>query len=102
MENRRRREPVGVIATDSIEQILATDCDVVVHTPRAAGHHDERYDDLERLLCAGKNVATVAICIAPWRHGPAFVKRFEDACRAGGSTLRTGIDPGFLCDRLPA
>lgn len=95
--------PVGVIATDSIEQIIATDCDVVIHAPRAAGHLEEMNDDLERLLRAGKNVVTVAIGIAPERHGPGFVKRLEDACRAGNSTFHaTGIDPGFLCDRLPA
>ena len=96
-------DPVGVIATDSIEDILATSCDVVVHTPRAAGQMDQMMNDLERLLRAGKNVISVAIGIAPERHGPAFVKRLEDACRAGGSTYHaTGIDPGFLCDRLPA
>ena len=95
--------PIGVKATDRIEDILATDCDVVIHTPRASGHLEETYDDLERLLRAGKNVITVAIGIAPDRHGPAFRKRFEDACRAGGSSFHgTGIDPGFLCDRLPA
>ena len=96
-------EPIGILATDSIERILATDCDVVVHTPRAAGHLEEMYADLERLLEAGKNVVTVAIGISPERHGPEFVRRFEAACRKGGSTFHgTGIDPGFLCDRLPA
>lgn len=96
-------KPVGVIATDRIEDVLATDCDVVVHTPRASGHLEQMYDDIDRLLRAGKDVVTVAIGIAPERHGPEFVKRLEDACRAGNSTFHaTGIDPGFLCDRLPA
>jgi hypothetical protein len=96
-------DPIGVTATDSIDDILAIDCDVIIHTPRASGHLDEMYDDMERLLRAGKNIITVAIGIAPERHGPDFARRFEAACKAGGSTLHgTGIDPGFLCDRLPA
>lgn len=96
-------KPIGVTATNDINQILATDCDVVLHMPRAAGCIEETFDDLEALLRGGKNVISVSLAVVPERHGPELVERIEKACQAGGSTYHgSGIDPGFLCDRLPA
>ncbi|HKY91465.1 MAG TPA: hypothetical protein VJM11_10520 [Nevskiaceae bacterium] len=95
--------PVGVKATNRREDIVALDADVVIHSPRAFGQGDRMLDDVVALLESGKNVVTVSDYIAPQIHGPAVRERLDAAAKRGGVTLHgTGIDPGFLCDRLPA
>jgi 2,4-diaminopentanoate dehydrogenase len=96
-------EPIGVIATDSLEEILAIDCDVVVHCAQAFGAMEQMKRDVIALLETGKNVVTVSDYISPdlWRGG--LLAELDQAAKRGGATLHgTGIDPGFLCDRLPA
>jgi hypothetical protein len=53
-----RREPTGVIATNSVEEILALDADVVIHAARLGpyGSHD---GDFIPLLESGKNVISI-------------------------------------------
>jgi hypothetical protein len=96
-------EPVGVVATDSREEILALDADVVIHCSQPFGDMEAMHDDVCALLRSGKNVISVAYYMAPELHGEQFTRRLAGACREGNSTLHgTGVNPGFLCDRLPA
>ncbi|TAM70238.1 hypothetical protein [Mycobacterium sp.] len=95
-------EPTGVIATDDRDAILATDADCVVYTPLAASM-DQLDDDIVALLSSGKNVITTAGYFAPEFRGTAVKGRLERACQAGNaSLLGTGIEPGFMFDRVAA
>lgn len=98
--------PQGIAATGSIEAILASDADVVIHAPLASLVYGEReqqdVDDICALLAGGKNVITVVGYMYPKVHGPALVERLSAACRAGGSTFHsTGLNPGWMGDLLP-
>ncbi|HEY5646924.1 MAG TPA: hypothetical protein VIS76_13320 [Pseudomonadales bacterium] len=100
------RAPIGVTATDSIEEILALDADVVVHTPLPSlvygDDPDEDVKNFCRLLASGKNVITVVGYLYPKVHGAVLTERIEAACRAGGTTFHsTGLNPGWLGDVLP-
>jgi len=98
-----RREPTGVIATTSPEEILALDADVVVHAARLAppyGSHDE---EIASILRAGKNVISINGYSAPsLRDGPARAM-LEEAAIEGGATLSgAGLNPGFAMEKLAA
>jgi 2,4-diaminopentanoate dehydrogenase len=96
-------QAVGVRATDNIDDIVASGADVVVHCAQAFGQLEQMADDVVALLQAGLNVVTVSDYIAPELHSKELLIRLDAAAKAGGVTLHgTGIDPGFLCDRLPA
>lgn len=96
-----RRPPTGVTATRDIEEILALDADVVLHTPRLQlpyQHHDE---DICRLLRSGKNVVTTAGHHYPRAHGADRDELFRRAALDGGATLYgVGISPGVIGERL--
>lgn len=87
-------EPLGVLATSDIEEILATDADCVLYSPLMADPAE-----LRRILSAGLSVVTPL----GWFHPPAEERAELDAlCRAAGSTLHgTGIHPGGITERFP-
>lgn len=90
--------PVGVAATDRIEDILALAPDCVVYMPDT-----ESIDDMERLLAAGINLVTP---ILGYNHrasiDPAIRGRLEQACAQGRSSLyASGSSPGWLSEILP-
>ncbi len=97
-----RRSETGVIATQSADEIVALDADVVLHLPlNLAGTFDEHDDTIKRLLRSGKNVITTVRHGFPWAMGSDYAAGFEEACRAGNSTLfGTGVNPGFMTERL--
>ncbi len=96
-------DAVGVCATDKIDDIVASGADVVVHCSQAFGELEQMADDVVTLLRAGLNVVTVSDYIAPGLQSEELFTRLDSAAKAGAVTLHgTGIDPGFLCDRLPA
>jgi len=98
-----RREPVGVAATNRIEEILALDADVVVHAPRLQPPYAHHNADIQRLLASGKNVISINGHTRPAHWGAAYAKGFEDACKLGDSTfLGAGLNPGFVSERLAA
>ncbi len=98
--------PLGIPATGTIEAILDSPADVVIHAPLASlvyGEHEQQdVDDICRLLSGGKDVITVVGYLYPKAHGLALVARLADACAAGGSTFHsTGLNPGWMGDLLP-
>jgi hypothetical protein len=87
--------PIGVKATNDVEQILALPADCVLYSPLLP-----QLDEVVRLLESGKNVVTPVGWFYPF-NTPG-VARLEAACRAGGVSLHgTGIHPGGITELLP-
>ncbi|WP_369059019.1 hypothetical protein ABOZ73_15475 [Caulobacter sp. 73W] len=96
-----KRPKTGVIATNRIEDILALDADVVIHTPRITLPYDALNDDVARLLASGKNVISTAGFHWPTHQGGAYAAPLLEACRAGNATLAgLGVNPGALVERI--
>jgi hypothetical protein len=98
-------DPVGVVATDDADALLALRPDCVVYTPMWSS-----VDELVHILERGVNVVSTAAFITGATLG-AGRDRIEDACRRGGSSMfGTGVSPGFaellaivlanVCDRV--
>ena len=82
-------DPLGVRATNNIDEILALDADCVLYNPPL-----ERYDEIIRILASGKNVISIMAGWNPKKHScyPEIVK----ACEEGQSSLYgTGLNPGL-------
>jgi hypothetical protein len=87
-------EPVGVVASDDVEALLALDADCVLYSPVMADRAM-----VIRILESGKNVVTPLNWFYPGRRDVADL---ETACRKGGVTLHgTGIHPGGITERFP-
>ncbi len=90
--------PVGVTATQDVEEIVALQPDCVLYM----GDRTD-VDVLCRLLESGANVVTTRSEL----HHPASIdppvrERLEAACQRGGSSLHsTGSSPGFITEALP-
>jgi hypothetical protein len=94
------RPVTGITATTSEDAIVALDADVVIHAGAPFGPFD---DVVARLLDSGKNVISTAAYFSPRIDGDAVTTKMEQACAAGDSTLYgAGLDPGFVCDRVPS
>jgi 4-hydroxy-tetrahydrodipicolinate reductase len=98
--------PTGILATTSVEEILAVEADCVNYN--ALGTTEDMYgqplDDICMLLSKGYNVTTTAIDAfvyppsAPRQH----VQRLEEACAEGSTSFfGSGIDPGYTHDLFP-
>jgi hypothetical protein len=82
-------EPLGVLATNNMQDILALDADCVLYNPPT-----ERYDEIIPILASGKNVISIIAGWNPKKRScyPEIVK----ACEAGQSSLYgTGLNPGL-------
>ncbi len=90
--------PVGVKATNSIDDIIASGADCVLYMQQGAN-----VDDLCKLLAAGINVVTTRVEFhEPSLLDPEVRTRIEDACRRGNTSLHsTGSSPGFSTEALP-
>jgi len=96
-----RRPPIGVTATDSIDEILALDADVVIHAARLQESYDGHDDDIVRLLESGKNVVSLNGNTYPSHWRPERRSRLEQACQKGGvSFMGAGLNPGFAAEQL--
>jgi 4-hydroxy-tetrahydrodipicolinate reductase len=104
--------PLGVLATDDIEQILATAADCVCYTSLGSTLPDAEapLDDICRLLASGKNVVSSAVEFhAYFRPGfelPGAGKhayaRMTEACAQGQTSFfHVGINPGYAMDLWP-
>jgi hypothetical protein len=97
------RNPTGVIATRDVDEILALDADVVLHTPRIQFPYSHHNDDICRLLASGKNVISVNGHSYPAWHGSKYSDAFEKACQKGDSSFfGTGLNPGFVAEKIAA
>lgn len=87
-------EPLGVRATDSVEEILAADADAVVYAPLLPNA-----GEVAALLRSGKNVVSPVGWYYPSEKeaGP-----LRAAAEEGGATLHgTGIGPGGATELFP-
>lgn len=86
--------PLGVIATNSVEEILALDAEAVIYAPLLPNP-----DEVAALLRSGKNVVTPVGWVYP---GERQAAPLLEAARAGGVTLHgTGIAPGGISEKFP-
>ena len=99
-------DPVGVVATDDRDALLALDADCVSHMPlpsaQVGDDPDRDVRDVCELLASGKNVVTTVGYVYPQAYGTDLVERLEGACASGSSSFHgTGANPGFLGELLP-
>ncbi|WP_328389611.1 dihydrodipicolinate reductase [Nocardia sp. NBC_00416] len=95
-----RRPETGVLATQSVEDILALEADVVIHSARLGpyGTHDA---DIIRLLRSGKNVISINGYSRPQYWAGQRLAALESACAEGGTSLMSaGLNPGFVGEQL--
>jgi 2,4-diaminopentanoate dehydrogenase len=86
--------PLGVTATDSVDDILALDADAVVYAPLLPN-----VDEVAALLRSGKNVVTPVGWFYP---GEREAAPLEVAAQAGNATLHgAGIGPGAATELFP-
>jgi hypothetical protein len=89
--------PVGVIATDDIESIIAMDADCVFYTPVIMD-----VDTVCRILRSGKNVVTTSGFFHPTEDFREGGDEIRAACLDGGTSFHGGgIHPGYAGDILP-
>ncbi len=96
----------GVQTTNSLDTLLQSGADVVIHAPLAsmvyADNPQQDLDDICTLLAAGLNVITVVGYMYPKVYGAEVVNRLQQACTEGGSTFHsTGLNPGWMGDLIP-
>ena len=98
--------PVGVIATDEIDALIALRPDALVHYGPPAAKADANIEVIGRFLRAGIDVCSTAM--TPWvwptmhLNPPNWIDPITQACEVGGaSCFTTGIDPGFANDLFP-
>jgi hypothetical protein len=98
--------PIGVIATDDVEALIALHPDALVHYGPTAAHAGENIRDIGAFLRAGIDVCSTAM--TPWvwpsmtHNPPPWIDPITEACAEGGaSCFTTGIDPGFANDLFP-
>lgn len=90
--------PVGVRATQSLEDVIAARPDCVIYLPDLPN-----VDELCRILESGANISTA--CLG-FNHrasmGPDERARLEAACMKGGTSLySTGSSPGWSTELMP-
>jgi 2,4-diaminopentanoate dehydrogenase len=96
--------PIGVVATDDRDDILALDADCILYMAQGEANPGPALDDICELLASGKNVVSTAVTglIYPASTGPEVVSRLEKACAEGGASFHaTGIEPGWASEVLP-
>jgi hypothetical protein len=90
-----------VLATNSLDAILALNADVIIHTPRISNPYTRKDETVLELLRAGSNVISTAGYHFPEAHGAVYAAPLLAACHEGGSTLAgLGLNPGFVAERL--
>ncbi|MCB0945928.1 MAG: dihydrodipicolinate reductase, partial [Mycobacterium sp.] len=86
--------PLGVIATNSLDDILALDADAVIYAPLLPN-----LDEVTALLRSGKNVISPIGWFYP---GASEAAPLAAAAREGGVTLHgAGIGPGAATELFP-
>ncbi len=98
--------PIGIAATDDIDEIATSDADVVLHMPLPSLVYGDNpstdIDNFVTLLSAGKHVVTTVGYMYPQVYGDAVMGPLRHACATGGSAFHgTGANPGWFGDLLP-
>jgi hypothetical protein len=90
--------PVGVKATNNIEDIIALKPDCVLYMP-----HVMNYDEVCRLLESGANIVTTRTEFQNPKSLAADVRaQVEAACAKGNTSIHgTGSSPGFITEAMP-
>ncbi len=90
--------PIGVRATNSIEDVLALKADCVLYMP-----HVFDVDEVCRILESGANISSTRMELQnPVALDPAMATRIEAACQKGGTSVHaSGSSPGFVTEALP-
>ncbi|MGE2833924.1 dihydrodipicolinate reductase [Mycobacterium sp. SMC-4] len=87
-------DPIGVVATNSADDILGLDADAVIYTPLMGDQ-----DEVAALLRSGKNVVTPVGWLYPSQRSGAPLR---EAALEGNATLHgTGIAPGGISEKFP-
>ncbi len=91
-------DPVGVLATQDIDEIVALQPDCVLYMREGFD-----LDDLTRLLSSGINVITTrSEFFYASTMDPTIRARVEEACRQGGTSIHaTGSSPGYSTTTMP-
>src|SRR5690606_22379558 len=99
-------DPTAVLATDSLEDLIALKPDALVHYGPTAQYADENTRVIYAFLRAWIDVCSTAM--TPWvwpqmtQNPSNWIDPITEACEAGGaSCFTTGIDPGFANDLFP-
>ncbi|MET1041955.1 MAG: dihydrodipicolinate reductase, partial [Acidimicrobiales bacterium] len=75
--------PTGVLATGSIDEVLALAADCVLYMPQGCD-----FDDVCRMLASGTNIVTTrGEFVRPASMDPEVRRRIEDACAEGGTSI---------------
>jgi len=83
-------DPVGIVATNDVDALLALRPDCVVYNPMWLD-----VDEMVRILESGVNIVSTAAFVTGHSLG-ADRERIADACTRGGASMfGTGINPGF-------
>jgi len=90
--------PIGVAATNRIEDVLALKPDCVLYMPHVCS-----FDEICRILESGANIVSTRMELQnPAALDPAIAARIEEACRRGNSSVHaTGSSPGFITEAMP-
>jgi 4-hydroxy-tetrahydrodipicolinate reductase len=90
--------PIGVAATNRIEDVVALKPDCVLYMP-----HVFNPDEVCLLLESGANVVSTRMELQnPAALDPALAQRLETACRRGGTSVHaSGSSPGFITEAMP-
>ena len=96
------RPPVGIVTTNSWDDLLALAPDCLCYTADSIGREIDAARDVCRFLEAGVNAVTGSIFA--WAFPQSVPSEFafvHDACRKGGSSaLFSGSDPGWATTDL--
>jgi 4-hydroxy-tetrahydrodipicolinate reductase len=92
--------PLGIRVSDRAEEVLAHKADVVVHS--TSSYFEQVFDQLLACVRAGSHVVSTCEELAyPFRKYPELSRRLDEAARAAGvAVLGTGVNPGFVMDKL--
>lgn len=90
--------PIGIKATNDIEQIISIKPDCVLYMP-----HICNFDEICRILEAGINIVTTRMELQnPKLLNADIYQRVQQACEAGNSSIHaTGSSPGFISEAVP-
>ncbi len=91
-------EPVGVVATQDADALLALGADCICYTASSDIRPGQVVEDLCRMLAGGANVVNTSFVplLYPKAAGAGVYDQLQAACETGGTSFFTsGIDPGF-------